>query len=200
VLHREMINNQLPMTKVKREFSAGGVVYKRENGKLFFLLGKHSGYHKWVLPKGLIEAGEKGIETAIRETEEEMGVKARLVNDKPIHNTTYFYWADLKKVKSQKSVPQRQVAEEATKVKSTIQNAKVDTNTRRVIKYQEQGGGKTKVFKTVTFYLLEYVAGDPKNHGWEMEEAGWFTAQEALERMSFEGEKEALGKAQQLLS
>jgi 8-oxo-dGTP pyrophosphatase MutT (NUDIX family) len=195
-----MINNQLPMTKVKREFSAGGVVYKRENGKLFFLLGKHSGYHKWVLPKGLIEAGEKGIETAIRETEEEMGVKARLVNDKPIHNTTYFYWADLKKVKSQKSVPQRQVAEEATKVKSTIQNAKVDTNTRRVIKYQEQGGGKTKVFKTVTFYLLEYVAGDPKNHGWEMEEAGWFTAQEALERMSFEGEKEALGKAQQLLS
>lgn len=71
---------------------------------------------------------------------------------------------------------------------------------RRVLRYQEQGGRKTKVFKTVTFYLLEYVSGDPKDHGWEMEEAGWFTAQEALKKMSFEGEKEALEKAQRQLT
>lgn len=169
------------MTKLKREFSAGGVVYKKEKGKLFFLLGKHSGYHKWALPKGLIEKGEKGPETAMRETEEEMGVKARLVQEKPLHKDSYFFWADLKS-------------------KASRQDTQKDQVTRRVEKYQEQGGDKTKVFKTVTFYLLEYVSGDPKDHGWEMEDAGWFTPKEALEKMSFEGEKEALQKAQKQLT
>ena len=161
------------MPKTKREYSAGGVVYKKENHKLYFLLGKHSGYHKWVLPKGLIEEGEDPKATAVRETEEEMGVKARLINKKPIHIITYVYFADLKKI---------------------------TTNTRRVEKYQEQGGGKTKVFKTVTFYLLECVSGDPKDHGWEMEEVGWYTLKQAIKKMSFKGEIETLQKACQMLT
>ncbi len=118
----------------------------------FFLIGKHSGYHKWVLPKGLIEKGEHGWQTAVRETEEEMGVKAKLMSKKPIHKVQYFYYAD-----------------------------------------------KTKVFKTVSFYLGEHVAGDPKNHDWEMEEAGWYPFKEALKKMAFDGEKEALKKAQEMI-
>ena len=159
------MNKNLPL---KREFSSGAVVYKKTANKLLFLLGKHSGYHKWVLPKGLIEKGEKGINTAARETEEEMGVKAKLISDKPIHKETYFYFADFKKEQK---------------------------DTRRVAVYQEEGGGKIKVFKTVTFYLMEYVAGDPEEHGWEMEDSGWFEYKKALELMSFEGEKKALEKA-----
>lgn len=164
----------------KREFSAGTVVFKKS--PLKFLLGKHSGYHKWVLPKGLIEKEEKGYQAAIRETEEEMGIKARLVSEKPIYKEEYFYIADFKKPLSPETI-------------QFENDKKQDQSTRRVAKYQEKGGGKTRVFKTVSFYLAEYESGDPKNHGWEMSEAGWFTYEEALEKMAFDGEKEVLRKA-----
>jgi 8-oxo-dGTP pyrophosphatase MutT (NUDIX family) len=177
----------------KREFSSGCVVYKKikiKNKKLeiLFLIGKHSGYHKWVLPKGMIELGEKDWQTALRETEEEMGVKAKLVSDKPIHKEEYFFVADIKKCKNQNA-----------KIKMTIQNAKFEESTRRIDKYQEQGGSKVKVFKTVTFYLAEYLSGDPKDHGWEMSEAGWYDYKTALSKMAFEEEKEAVKKAIRLI-
>jgi 8-oxo-dGTP pyrophosphatase MutT (NUDIX family) len=65
--------------KSKREFSAGGVVYKRGKQGVKWLVCKHSGYHKWVFPKGLVEEGEKARETAVREVEEECGIKTRIV-------------------------------------------------------------------------------------------------------------------------
>jgi len=61
--------------QAKREFSAGGVVYKRDK----WLVCKHSGYHKWILPKGLVEEGESLKETAEREVEEECGIKVKVV-------------------------------------------------------------------------------------------------------------------------
>ncbi|MCX6816598.1 MAG: NUDIX domain-containing protein [Candidatus Beckwithbacteria bacterium] len=67
------------MTKFKREFSAGGVVYKKDRNKILWLVAKHSGYHKWVLPKGLVEKGEKLEATAIREVGEETGIKTKVV-------------------------------------------------------------------------------------------------------------------------
>ena len=161
--------------KWRREFSAGGVVFKREKEGIKFLLGKHSGYHKWVLPKGLIEKGESSWKTAVRETEEEMGVKARVVEERPIHTERYVYVADFKSEEEQKG----------------------EEKTRRVKRYQETGGGKVKVFKTVTFYLMEYEGGDPSKHGWEMEEAGWFSYEEAVEKLAFKGEREALKKARE---
>lgn len=162
------------------EFSAGGVVYKFENNQLVFLLGKHSGYHKWVLPKGLIEQGEKPEEAAVRETEEEMGVVAKQVKPEPIHIERYSYTADYK-------IP----------LDISLQTSK---STRRVKNYQETGGSGVLVNKTVTFYLMEWVSGDPqKDHGWEMEEAGWFDYEECLKIMGFEGEKEVLEKAYKLL-
>jgi len=173
---------------MKREFSAGCVVYKKSPKGTFFLIGKHSGYHKWVLPKGLIEKGEHDWQTAIRETEEEMGVKAKLINKKPIHKVQYFFYADLKKLKIKNE-----------KLKIAIQNSKLNKPTRRVEKYQEQGGKKTKIFKTASFYLAKYVSGNPEDHDWEMEEAGWFKFGEALEKMAFPGEKEALKKAPKMI-
>jgi len=157
---------------MKKEFSAGCVVFKKTSSVVVFLIGKHSGYHKWVLPKGLIEKNEKSWQTALRETEEEVAVKACLVSKKPIHKVQYVYYADLKN--NHPSI-------------------------RRVAKYQESGGKKTKIFKTVSFYLAEYVSGDPKNHGWEMSEAGWFSFKEALKKLAFPGEKEALRKAKEII-
>ncbi|MCG2691217.1 NUDIX domain-containing protein [Microgenomates group bacterium] len=63
----------------KREFSAGGAVYKKNGDKILWLVCKHSGYHKWVLPKGLIDEGEKAEETAVREVEEECGIKTKII-------------------------------------------------------------------------------------------------------------------------
>ena len=65
--------------KSKREFSAGGVVYKKGKGGMRWLVCKHSGYHKWVFPKGLVEEGEKAKETALREVEEECGIKTKII-------------------------------------------------------------------------------------------------------------------------
>ena len=63
----------------KTEVSAGGVVYKKTDEGIRVLISKHSGYHKWVLPKGRVERGESLENTAIREVEEEVGVKAKIV-------------------------------------------------------------------------------------------------------------------------
>lgn len=67
------------MADFKREFSAGGAVYKQDGDEVLWLVCQHSGYHKWVLPKGLIDTGEKAEETAMREVEEETGIKAKII-------------------------------------------------------------------------------------------------------------------------
>jgi 8-oxo-dGTP pyrophosphatase MutT (NUDIX family) len=186
-----MSKQKLP---IKREFSAGGCVYKRVGGDVVWLVGKHSGYHKWVLPKGLIEKGEKGIETAVRETKEEMGVVARVVEEKPIHKEEYWFVATL----ADKSYELPNFAKASRGRRVTSQEKKP---IRRVEVYQEEpefekaGGDKVRVFKTVSFYLMEYVSGDPKDHDWEMSEAGWCGFEEAGNKLAFEGERQALEKA-----
>jgi 8-oxo-dGTP pyrophosphatase MutT (NUDIX family) len=65
---------------VEREFSAGGVLVRRMRGRWWLAAirprGKPEG--TWALPKGLIDAGETGAETAVREAFEETGVRAEL--------------------------------------------------------------------------------------------------------------------------
>jgi 8-oxo-dGTP pyrophosphatase MutT (NUDIX family) len=77
---------------MKFEFSAGGIVIKKEKGTLFILLAQHAQHHGWVFPKGLIGdtvKGEKKEETALREVTEETGIVARL--GKPLSPITYWY-------------------------------------------------------------------------------------------------------------
>src|SRR6266550_1309976 len=66
---------------MRREFSAGGVAIRRLRGEWVFAAirpgGKKPGV--WALPKGLIGEGERPEATAVRETEEETGIQARLV-------------------------------------------------------------------------------------------------------------------------
>lgn len=84
-------------TKTKREFSAGGVVYKKTKDKILWSVCKHSGYHKWVLPKGIVEPGEKSGETALREVKEETGIKAKLIAKIP-EPETYVYQSEGTKI------------------------------------------------------------------------------------------------------
>ena len=187
----------------KREFSAGGCVYKKiqesrikNKESVVWLVGKHSGYHKWVLPKGLIEKGEKGVETAVRETKEEMGVEARVVVKKPIYKEQYWFVATLGGKKQDTKNPTSFLAElrgaGKKKGKKPIRRVKVYQEDPG---FEESGEEKIKIFKTVSFYLMEYVSGEPGDHGWEMSDAGWYVYEKVMDMLAFDGEKEALRKA-----
>ena len=55
------------------ETSAGIVLFRKENGKILFLLLHYPSGH-WDFVKGKMEEGETPHETAIRETQEETGI------------------------------------------------------------------------------------------------------------------------------
>ncbi|AKM78775.1 MAG: AP4A hydrolase [Candidatus Beckwithbacteria bacterium GW2011_GWB1_47_15] len=142
-------------SKSRREFSAGGVVYRKlevRNSKheTVWLVCKHSGYHRWVLPKGLVEKGESLKDTAVREVEEECGVRAKVI-------------------------------------------AKIPEPERYVYTMAGQ-----KVFKLVTYFLMEYQSGNIKDHSWEMEEVEWLEFDQAVKRVEFKGAKEVLEKAKKI--
>jgi 8-oxo-dGTP pyrophosphatase MutT (NUDIX family) len=157
----------------KQETSAGGVVYRKVADGYEFLLGKHSGYHKWVLPKGMVEAGEELIETAEREVLEEVGVKVETQRE-PLKSIAYTYIADLGEVKAQ--------------------NPHTEPTIRRVVRYQEAGGGSVTIHKTVTYFLMKCL-DDSGVTGWEMQERKWVSYSEGLELLAFESEREVLKEA-----
>jgi 8-oxo-dGTP pyrophosphatase MutT (NUDIX family) len=79
---------------MRREFSAGGVLVRRLRGDWAMAAirpgGKREGV--WALPKGLIGPGEDPATTALREVEEETGVRGRL--DRKLGDIRYVYtWA-----------------------------------------------------------------------------------------------------------
>ena len=81
------------------EFSAGGVVFKKEKKKILILVAQHSYHHGWVFPKGLIGdkiEGESKESTAIREVEEETGIKAQIVE--AIDPVTYWFKFNAEKI------------------------------------------------------------------------------------------------------
>jgi 8-oxo-dGTP pyrophosphatase MutT (NUDIX family) len=63
---------------MRREFSAGAIVVRRLRGRLVFAAIRPAGRKDevWALPKGLIDAGETPVGTALREVVEETGVEA----------------------------------------------------------------------------------------------------------------------------
>ncbi|MCX7988856.1 MAG: NUDIX hydrolase [Thermodesulfovibrio sp.] len=66
---------------MKRAFSAGGVVYKFEEGKLKILLIATKSGKVWSLPKGIIEKEESPKEAALREIKEETGVDGEIIDE-----------------------------------------------------------------------------------------------------------------------
>jgi 8-oxo-dGTP diphosphatase len=76
---------------VQREFSAGGVLVRRLRGTWHLAAirpgGKPVGV--WALPKGLVDRGEDPAATALREVEEETGVRGRL--DRKLGDVRYVY-------------------------------------------------------------------------------------------------------------
>lgn len=61
-------------SRLKRQVVAGFVIFRRTHEGIKFLLLYRRGNY-WNFPKGHFERGEKGLDTALRETEEETGLK-----------------------------------------------------------------------------------------------------------------------------
>lgn len=147
--------------KIINQKSAGGIVYKKTTNyslqptTLSWLICQHSQHKGWVFPKGLIgdhEKGESMEKAALREVEEEGGVKAKIINNKPIVTHYQYIWEG------------------------------------KLIK------------KTVYYFLMEYLSGDPKNHDWEMRDAKFTTEQEIKKILTYKSDKEAFEKVLELIS
>jgi ADP-ribose pyrophosphatase YjhB (NUDIX family) len=133
--------------KIKKETSAGGIVFRRsESNQIKWLITQHSQHKGWVFPKGLVgdtNVNEKMEEAALREVGEEGGVKARIINQQPVKVFYSYIWNDI------------------------------------------------QVDKTVYYYLMEYVSGDPKNHDWEMMDAKFTTQDEVMKILSYPSDLQA---------
>lgn len=87
--------------KISREFSSGGVVFRKFQISNFkfqikWLItrsnpSKEYPQNVWRLPKGWIDKGETIEEAAIREVKEEGGIEAQII--KKIGSLKYFYFA-----------------------------------------------------------------------------------------------------------
>src|SRR3990167_1585299 len=142
--------------KFKTETSAGGIVFKQIKSSkskvksYVWLITQHSQHKDWGFPKGLIgdkDKNEPMEQAALREVEEEGGVKAKIVNNQPIKVQYKYRWKD------------------------------------------------TLVSKTVYYFLMEYISGDPKNHDWEVQEARFVSEEEAKKTLTHSSDKEAFEQA-----
>ena len=135
--------------KHRTEISAGGIIFKKEDEQVLWLVTKHSQYKAWSFPKGLIgdKVRNESKETAaLREVQEEGGIKASIVHPDPI-DVHYTY------------------------------------------RFQEY-----LVTKTVYYFLMEYISGDPNDHDWEVSEAKFVRTEEVKDILNYKADKEAFEK------
>lgn len=140
--------------KTINQISAGGIVMKKDSNPQsltpkLFLICRHSQHKGWVFPKGLVgdkDSNETMKEAALREVEEEGGVKATIINETPVKTGYSYVW---------------------------------------------QGN---QINKTVYYYLMEYISGDPQNHDWEMSEAKFVMEKEVLEILTYPSDKDAFNE------
>ncbi len=93
------------------ERSAGGIVFKRENGKILWFIirtvslkssQKRRKFPIYKFPKGHLKDGEFLKEAALREVEEEGRIKAKIVSK--IGSNDYILWDKIEKKKVIKKV------------------------------------------------------------------------------------------------
>jgi len=90
------------MSVVRAEFSAGGVVYKKNGSAVKVVLIARRGKTVWCLPKGKIEKAETPELAAAREIKEETGLTAEL--EKALSEIAYRYISPVDKAQVFKKV------------------------------------------------------------------------------------------------
>lgn len=134
----------------KIEISAGGIIFKKDDNQILWLVTQHSQHKGWSFPKGLIgdkENNETMEKAALREVREEGGIDAKII-----------------------------------------------TNLPSPIKYKYRFED-TLVDKTVHYFLMEYLSGDPKDHDWEVSEAKFLTEDGVKKILTFKNDQEAFAQA-----
>ena len=63
--------------------------------------------------------------------------------------------------------------------------------------YRRRG---VRVFKTVAFYLCEYLSGDTADHDHEVDDVRWMPLREARHRLSYPGERRMIEQALSVLA
>ena len=154
--------------------SAGGVVYRRTDGRIEAVLcgrswpggsgrsqmasderadGPGVETFRWSLAKGTPDPGESLEETALREVREETGLEVEM--DSPLGSIEYWF-----------------------------------------------GGREADVrfHKTVHFYLMVPVGGDTELHDPEFDVVRWFSSDDALKSLAYANEVEVLRRALNVIS
>jgi 8-oxo-dGTP pyrophosphatase MutT (NUDIX family) len=127
---------------VIREFSAGGLVVRRFDGRPFIAAVRVKKGTVLALPKGHIEEGESGAEAAQREVREEAGIDGELVEK--LGDVQYWY-----------------------------------------------ARGGERVFKVVSFFLLDYRSGSVRDYQREeVDGAEWVPLEDAPRLLAYKGERE----------
>lgn len=88
-LNKGAIKQKLPTAN---QVSAGGVVFRQENGSVEIVICKIVPEMRWQLPKGLVDAGESAEKAALREVREEAGVLAEIIAQ--VDSIEYWYIGD----------------------------------------------------------------------------------------------------------
>ena len=82
--------------------SAGGVMFRELDGRVEVAMIAVKGGSLWCLPKGIVDRGETREKSALREVEEETGLKGRIL--KEIGQITYWYFIKADNAKCKKTV------------------------------------------------------------------------------------------------
>jgi 8-oxo-dGTP pyrophosphatase MutT (NUDIX family) len=86
---------------------------------------------------------------------------------------------------------------EATAVREVREETGVDAAVRGElgdVRYWYRRGGR-RIFKTVRFYLCEFVSGDTADHDHEVEDARWIPLDRARTELSYPGERQMIERA-----
>jgi 8-oxo-dGTP pyrophosphatase MutT (NUDIX family) len=96
-----------------------------------------------------------------------------------------------------KGGPQRGETPEQTAGREVREETGVNVTVREPlgdVEYWYRRGGR-RVFKTVHFYLCDYVSGSTEDHDHEVDEARWIPLHEARTALSYVGERELIARA-----
>lgn len=165
---------QQSKTGILREFSSGGVVFKKEKGEILWLVAATKPNDlfpklSWRLPKGWIDDSDTwGIPGPI-------GRGDKKATDEDLE-----------------SAATREVGEEGgveAKIIRKIGSEKI------FFKHPERG----LILKFVTFFLMEWQRDLPEGFGEETSAVEWLAYEEARKKLSYSGEKKMLDKAKQIL-
>ena len=94
---------------------------------------------------------------------------------------------------------------EITAVREAREEAGVDSEVVQHLETIEywfaglDGGERVRFHKRVHFYLLRYLAGDTREHDWEVNEARWVPIDDAIQRLTFDSERRVMQRAGGLL-